>query len=84
MLVRRVDPRLFDRGLRFPWKNKNKAGLAAKILFNHIITTARCGYHDFNLQTGGLVLPIMAYTESPPPPPTHPRKGYRRFQASCI
>ena len=55
--------------------NKNKAGLAAKILFNHIITTA-CWHHDFNLQTGGgggvggggVVLPIMAYRESPPTP----------------
>ena len=75
MLVRRVEPRLFtrfDRGLRFPWKNKQTKTKQAwpqksysTTLKQPLDSITTLTYRRGPRGGGGVVLPIMAYRESP-------------------
>ena len=80
MLVRCVNLRLFtrfDRGLRFPWKNKQTKTKQAwpQKSFSTTQKQPLDGITTLNYRNSPGVLSIMVYTESPPPP----RKGYRRL-----
>ena len=74
MLVRCVNLRLFtrfDRGLRFPWKNKQTKTKQAwpQKSFSTTQKQPLDGITTLNYRNSPGVLSIMVYTESPPPPP---------------
>ena len=74
MLVRCVNLRLFirfDRGLRFPWKNKQTKTKQAwpQKSFSTTQKQPLDGITTLNYRNSPGVLSIMVYTVSPPPPP---------------
>ena len=74
MLVRCVNLRLFtrfDRGLRFPWKNKQTKTKQAwpQKSFSTTQKQPLDGITTLNYRNSPGVLSIMVYTESPPAPP---------------